>query len=310
MRKNLKYIMIAALAFMVASCIKNDYTKLGTTGTARVRLGEAPLEVQFFSPFSNVTNVDLITVRRDEVSAAEVNKSLTVKVNNRPDSIVAYNNAKGKNYESMPDSLYTLVTSGGVTQSGNTYSVTFAPGVTAVTISIQLNGAKWDVAHSYANYFVIGDAGGKAITIGEGEALSVVASKNAYDGIYSCVAGAVQRYTSPTTETTGDALNGSMAGNPDVTLSTVGPNTVEISNLRWAAGASGIAGINNLQATVDPLTNLVTMKALGNPSLANVDGLENSYDPDTQTFTLNFEWNPTANKRTVLGLVLKYKGSR
>ena len=310
MRKNIKYFMIAALALMVASCIKNDYTKLGTTGTARVRLGETPDNILFFSPFSNVENIDLITVRRDEVSAADVNKSLTITVANRPDSIDAYNDENDQNYETMPDSLYTLITSGGVTQTGNNYSVTFAPGVTAVTISIQLNGAKWDVSHSYAFYFVISDAGGKAITIGEGEALTVVASKNAYDGIFSCVAGAVQRYTDPATQTTGDALNGSMAGNPDVKLSTVGPNTVEISNLRWAGGASGIAGINNLQATVDPLTNLVTMKALGNATLANVDGLENSYDPDTQTFTLNFQWNPTANKRTVLGLVLKYKGPR
>lgn len=310
MRKNLKYFMIAALAFMVASCIKNDYTKLGTTGTSSVRLGETPENILFFSPFSNVENIDLITVRRDEVSAADVNKSLTITVANRPDSIDAYNDENDQNYETMPDSLYTLITSGGVTQTGNNYSVTFAPGVTAVTISIQLNGAKWDVSHSYAFYFVISDAGGKAITIGEGEALTVVASKNAYDGKFSCVAGAVQRYTDPTTQTTGDALNGSMAGNPDVTLSTVGPYTVEISNLRWAGGASGIAGINNLQATVDPLTNLVTMKALGNATLANVDGLENSYDPDTQTFTLNFQWNPTANKRTVLGLVLKYKGPR
>ncbi|MDT4886891.1 hypothetical protein FQZ97_1232940 [compost metagenome] len=90
---------------------------------------------------------------------------------------------------------------------------------------------------------------------------------------------------------------------------TVDANTVEITNLRWAGGTSGVAGIDNLRATIDPATNLVTMTALGNATLANRAGYENKYDPATKTLTLNFDWNQTANAREI-GLVIQWVADR
>lgn len=142
-----------------------------------------------------------------------------------------------------------------------------------------------------------------------GAAMYSLNIRNSYDGIYSCVTGFIQRYSAPGVPTVGDALNGSMAGNPDVTLRTVGAYTVEISNLQWHGGG-GIGGINNLRATVDPVTHEVTMKSLGNPTLASTPGLQNTYDPATKTFTLNFDWNPAGASRVVTDLVLKYKKER
>lgn len=132
--------------------------------------------------------------------------------------------------------------------------------------------------------------------------------RNKYDGIYSILSGKVTRYNSPGSPAN-DALSGDVAGNPDLTLTTVGVNTVEISNLKWHGGTSGVAGIDNLRITVDPATNLVTMSALGNATLANWPGKENKYDPASKTFYLAFRWNPTSNVREY-DMVIKYKGAR
>ncbi|WP_412466680.1 hypothetical protein [Pedobacter sp. KLB.chiD] len=137
-----------------------------------------------------------------------------------------------------------------------------------------------------------------------------VSAKNTYDGLCVMQTGSfVQRYSNPTTPTTGDAPNGNTSTNPDVTLTTVGATNLEITNLRWAGGSSGVAGIDNLRLTVNPLTNLFTMSSLGTPTLANVPWPVNKYDPATRTFTLNFDWNQTAAKR-IYGLNIKYSGVR
>lgn len=315
MKKYYKYlgclILITVLAFGFSSCIKDDYKALGEAGTPSVKLGEAPENVLYMSPFSDSRVIDLGTVRRDEVRKSDVEKTYTVTIINVEDSIDAYNDANDTHYSVIPDSIYTLVTGKGVESTGSgTYKITFAPGVTAVPISILVNGAKWDLSQSYAFYFKITEPSGKQITADHEELLAVIAIKNEYDGVYSIKSGDILRYTNPTTVEDPSTLNGTIAGNPDLVLSTINLTTVEIANLTWFGGTSGVAGINNLQATVDPVTNLVTMKALGNGTLRNIEGEVNEYDPDTQTFTLNFEWNPTANKRTVTNLVISYKGAR
>ena len=101
-----------------------------------------------------------------------------------------------------------------------------------------------------------------------------------------------------------------MAGNPKVTLKSIDGNTVEITNMRWAGGTSGIAGIDNLRATINPATNEVTMFALGAPTLRNIAGKVNKYDPATKTFTLNFDWAQTTNKREILDLQIKFDSPR
>lgn len=132
--------------------------------------------------------------------------------------------------------------------------------------------------------------------------------KNRYDGIYSVVSGNVQRYSAPGVPTVNDGLNGPLAGNPDVTMITIGATTVALNNLRWSGGG-GIGGIDNLQLTVDPVTNMTTIRSLQNATLTNWAGRENKYDPATKTFTLNFRWNPAGPTREY-SVILKYKGPR
>lgn len=131
--------------------------------------------------------------------------------------------------------------------------------------------------------------------------------KNAYDGIYSVVSGLVTRYNSPGVPAN-DALSGPLTGNPDVTMITIGATTVSVNNLRWSGGG-GIGGIDNLQLTVNPATNMTSIISLQNATLTNWAGRENKYDPATRTFTLNFRWNPAGATREY-SVILKYKGPR
>ena len=68
--------------------------------------------------------------------------------------------------------------------------------------------------------------------------------RNKYDGIYAVVSGTVTRYTAPGVPAN-DALSGSVAGNPDMPLITVGANSVELTNLQWANSGGGVGGIES-----------------------------------------------------------------
>ena len=311
---NMKYkffnylVFLSASLFLLNSCIKNEVTDLGDSGKTLLKFQEAPENQIFFSPFSDTRPVSLFSLRRDVNSQNELNKSATVTVKFDAAGIARYNTAHGSNFERLPDSLFTLGQS--FTKTGtDTYSATFGPGEFAKEFIINLNGAKWDLSKRYAFPVTILDPGGLTISTDKEEVIPLVSIKNQWDGIYSVVAGTVTRYTSPGVPA-GDNLSGSLVGNPDVVLSTVGPTTVEISNHKWAnTNPLGVAGIDNLRATIDPVTNLVTMRALGNASLANWEGKPNYYDPATKTFYLAFKWNPTGATREY-EIVLKYKGPR
>jgi len=307
LNKSILIICTGMLGLFLTSCIKDAAPALGDRGTTIVKLNESPQNTIFFEPFSDVRSVSLFSLRKDAATSADLNTATTVKVQLNPTLLSDYNTAHNESFELLPDSLYTL--DAGIVKNGQSYDMTMPSGDFAKDFGIKLNGAKWNLAHKYALGFTIQDAGGKTISADKRDVLALISIKNKYDGVYTVVTGFVQRYVGPTTPEVG-TLNGSLEGNPDAVLATVGPNTVEITNLKWAnTQPSGIAGIDNLRATIDPATNLVTMMALGNATLANWPGHDNKYDPATKTFYLAFFWNPTGNRREY-EVVLKYKGPR
>lgn len=298
----------------MVSCVKDSFDgeEVGDRGTTFLKTPDGEFVVHWLSPFDDVQKVSLFTLFKDAHNATELNSSNTVKVVLAPNLIEDYNDEHGTDLMPLPADFYTVAQENGVSFSGSEFSLQFGGGTLYSTPAVNLDGSKWtNISQKYALAFVITDLGNIVASSSLNDTVIVqLGLKNQWDGIYSVEDGNVQRYSAPGTPTVGDALNGSLAGNPDVTLSTVSDNTVEISGLTWAGGTSGIGGINNLRATINPETNQVTMFALGNATLANTAGLDNVYDPETQTFTLNFDWNPTGAKREVTNLVLKYKGSR
>jgi hypothetical protein len=211
-------------------------------------------------------------------------------------------------YTALPASSFTVDAAN--PKVGNDYTLTFNPGEFYKQMKITIpNASTLDPNKKYGLGFKIASVDNGKASATQQKVLVEVGLKNRWDGVYSVVTGSVQRYTAPGVPTVGDALNGSLAGNPDITLSTLGANTLAITGHQRAQKGGGVAGIDNLRLTVDPANNEVTVVSLGNATLANWEGKENRYDPATRTFYLNFRWNPTTNRREY-SIVIKYKGPR
>ncbi|PZR24138.1 MAG: hypothetical protein DI535_22675 [Citrobacter freundii] len=299
---------LTVLAVMAGCDKAQDWPKLGDAGQTIVKIpsDDDNSTAAFVELKTAPQSISLLEVRRDVVSQASLNSTMKVTL--------SIDDALVTDYD--PDLL--LVPSGGIVfdaanpANGNDITLTFAPQEFVKYIQVNVpNGTVFDPNELYGMGFKLKsvDQGGK-VSAAKGEVVVVIGAKNAYDGVYKITSGTVQRYSAPGIPTTGDALNGSLVGNPNITLSTVDANSVQVSGLTWFGGTSGIGGIDNLKAKVDPATNLVTMSAGGNATLTNIPGSVNKYDPATKTFTLNFYWNPSANVREIKNLVLVYSRSR
>ena len=300
----------------ITSCEKEEIKDGG--GKTLVKIiggGEDPVVL----PMDVVPQIEEMVIadlRKDAVTEADVNTATTVTITNTQAFLDAYNTANGTHFELLPTSAYTITPGSGVTVNGNTWTVNLAPGELARPISITLDKNQMDLSKSYAFGLQITQTTVGSPALGTGFAIINPLVINEYDGIYSVVSGTVTRYTAPGVPA-GDALSGSLTGNPDVFLATSGPTSVSIppagadeGQLLWAAGSnSAVGGIDGLRVVVDPLTNLTTITSAANATLANWAGHDNKYDPATKTFYLAFRWNPTANVREY-EIVLAYKGPR
>jgi hypothetical protein len=305
---------LVAMTLVFTSCIKKEVTPLADEGKTFVKILETPENQIFMTPFSTVKSVPLFSVRKDANDNANLQKAAAVTLTRIDALVTRYNSAHGTAFEILPDSLYTLDAS--IAKSGNTYTFNFASGDFAKDLIINLNGAKWDLAHKYALGFALsGPGAGNYISSGMDTIVAMISLKNIWDGVYSVVSGTVTRYTAPGAPA-GDALSGALAGNPDIYLMTTGatrcniPPASSTGGLFWAYGNNSmVAGIDGLRADIDPITNQVTMSSTGNATLTNWAGKVNSYTPSTKTFNLAFRWNPTSTVREY-EVVLKYKKAR
>ncbi len=317
----MKKILYKSLALVFAtvalsSCLKDDSyvldpdkaaanvidfqnpTDIGAVGTTN------PLYIYSFPIQPTPTAIDLTVSYSGAEDAAP--KDITVNIGLAAQSVIdTYNAEQTKTFLMMPSSWYTL----------SATSVVIPKGKKTASFKVNVSTSLIDLTKTYVLPLKLTSADA-VVSANFGTALFQIGAKNKYDGIYKPTAGQMQRYSSPTTPTTGDALNGFMGNNADMTLSTVDANTVLVAGLRWgssvagAGSGSGVAGIDNLQFYVDPVTNNVTCKSLANATLANIPGTVNKYDPATKTFTVSFDWNQTATKREIKGLVLNFSKAR
>ncbi|MFV0604743.1 MAG: DUF1735 domain-containing protein [Niabella sp.] len=301
------YLIIIALSVLsLQACLKGRDMVLDPVAVpATVEfgnvagLGSAPTDsFRLYSVNYEISPSAILELPLNYTGKNTASKDITVTVAVDAALLSSYNTVKSTNVTLLPSTTYSLP-----------LTAVIKKGTRTILLPIDFKVDQISPTGSFALPLQISDASGEIISKNFGRIIISVTPKNIYDGSYKVVSGEVIRYTNPTTPAN-DALSGSMAGNPNVTLTTVGAYTVELGNMRWAGGTSGIGGINNLRATVDPATNLVTMAAIGNATLANIPGAINKYDPATKTFTLNFDWNQTSTKREIKNLVLSYTGSR
>jgi hypothetical protein len=306
-----KMVLTISIVALVFGCKKPDIPEQAYgKGSTIVR---TPADGGF-----RLVSIDLVTtaqtfavldVYKDATSEAALNTASKVVITQDPSAINDYNTAHGTTYIPLPATAFTTVPEN--PKTGNDFVLTFNPGEFYKQLKIIIpNASLLDLTNSYALGFTTTSIDNGKISATEKQVVVEVGIKNRWDGVYAVQSGFVQRYTAPGSPTVNDALNGSLSGQPDVTLTTVGPTTVEFTNLKWGSGStSDVGGIANTRATIDPVTNQVTMSALGNTTLANWEEKENKYDPATKTFYLNFRWNPTANRREY-SIVIKYKAPR
>jgi len=183
MNKRTSILYLLTLSLFFTSCIKDEVKDLQDEGNTFVKLLEAPVNVLFFSPFSEIRKVDLFSVRRDANKSAELQTSNSIVLRRDDTMIDDYNNTNGTTFAPLPDSLYTIANAA-VSVSGMDYTFNFSPGDFAQELTINLNGAKWDLAEKYALAFKISNADGRAVTSGKDNVIVLISIKNKWDGVY------------------------------------------------------------------------------------------------------------------------------
>lgn len=298
----LQIAAIGLVALVFSSCKKKaeDTTEI-TTGfaaptTVAIKGSTTALYTLTYPIVSTTTTIPISI----SYSQTEAPKDITVVLGLGDEAtITQYNTEQGKSYVPMDADLYAISAS----------SVVIPKGKNTASFNISVKTSMFALGKRYALPLKIKSVSYGSISKTLGNILLNIVAKNDYDGIFNCTDGTVTRYTAPGVPAN-DALSGSMKGNPDVALTSIDANTVQLSNLRWAGGTSNITELDNLQLIVDPTTKQVTVKSLGNTSLKNTAGKDNKYNPSTRTFTLNFDWNEAAAPRAVTELTLKYSGAR
>jgi hypothetical protein len=313
-----KLAAIAVVSLIFMACKKPTVsTPMGDAGQTLVKLlgGSTPATISA-KPIDFVPipmQILAVEVRRDIPNEAELNKTMVVTVKDDTAAVRAANPL----YVQFPTAWYTIQTDGVKTGGqGGTFTFTFLPGEFSKSIYITIpNATLLNPSALYGLGFTVtsADAGGVLST--QKSVVVEIGAKNPYDGIYSVESGFVQRYSAPGSPEVGP-LNGSLVGNPDIYMVTVGAYTCAIppvsttGGLFWANGSNSmVAGVDGIRVTVDPVTNLTSSLSLGNATFGNWAGNANNYDPATKTFSLAFRWNPSANIREYL-VVMKFKAPR
>ncbi len=301
---------------LLSSCLKDKFNVIdpnnGSPSVIEFKMNIAPMSetpegslytgyAEAYASLPTVTATYYVNVAGPTPAA----KDITVNIGAKSGAVAAFNADKQANnpayagFTEMPSTLYQILTP----------TVTIKAGQRTAEVKVAYKTQDFDFSKRYAFPLSITSVSSENISKNFGTILVNVTAKNQWDGVYSMETGSiVTRYTAPGVPAN-DALSGSIAGNSDIQLVSVGANVVEITGLKWAGNSSGVGGIDNLRITVNSTTNACTMSALGNTSLANISSGTNSYNPTTKTFTLNFDWNQTSTPR-VMSLVIKYKGSR
>lgn len=307
--------------FFLTACIKNTYKELTNQGRTFIKIMEAPENTQYFSPFNTVQKVSMFSLRKEANSSAELNTATTVKLTTNTAAITKYNADHGTTFKMLPDSLYTIANPDFV-RAGNNYTVTFKPGEFAKDFNINLNGAKWNPAETYALAFAISDPGGKALSADMDTVISFLSIKNKYDGKYTATGTLVDYSTT--------AITGYYPW--DVELRTSGPNSVKVYDMTYthdafhvisSGGSMSYYGAFGVEITFDPVTNKVlsVTNPWGQPaSNTRSAGLDpsgiNLWNESTKTLNIKyFMYQPSVitaapNIRVSFDENFKYVGSR
>jgi hypothetical protein len=184
----LKTVFVSLMASVILGACKKgeDITELGDTGNTFIKLlgggGDPAVVAMDVDPAFET--IKLLDVRRDANSTASLNQPATITITNTQAFLDEYNDANGTSYEILPPASYTITPASGVTVSGDTWTITLAPGEHAREIAVTLNKPTMDLSLQYGFGFQITQTTSGVVSMAAGTQIVNPLIKNVYDGVY------------------------------------------------------------------------------------------------------------------------------
>lgn len=286
------FAVLASITLLLNACEKTAVTApIGDGGSTYMKIVEAPESRLFFSPFSDVKTLDLFSIRKEPNSEKSLNTAAKAVLTSLPNLIEQFNTDNGTSFEELPDSLFTLKNAS-VVKTATGYDVNFAAGAFANEYTIDMDGSKWDVSHTYAVAFGLSASDGNILYPTLDTIMVFLSVKNKYDGTYSM------------TGTLTDVVNGGLtAWSPwECEFRTSGPNSVQLYDPNFDGiyhaisngGNRSVYGAFGPEITFDPVTNaVVSITSIYAPAANTRDALlDNSqtyyWNAATKTLDVKF----------------------
>lgn len=304
--------ILAAGTLLLNACDKVEKIEpMGDAGPTIVKIRGVDKTLINVNLVNTPQVLNMVDIRRDAASSAELNKTMTVVIKDEPGAVSTYNTANGTNFVPLPANLYTIDPAN--PKVGNDYTVTLQPGEFAKNLRFTLtNALALDLNKQYAFGFSIKsvDAGGQ-ISATDKTIVVEVGVKNQWDGVYRQKS---KFFLHPT--------YGVFPGfeSDKFELHTAGATTMNKWSVEFAEysqpfviDATGainrFAGIS-LQFVINPTTNAITISSNGPDNTTPLEGVttgyNNRYDPATRTFFIAWGYRNAAGALRFWGDTLTY----
>ncbi len=261
MKKYIQILSLAMVAFSFASCLKDknfDERRTGHDLTGVPKVIELAIA---YSPANgrtvglayvdNLVNAEVLTVRLAAENPAPEDINVTIDTTGAQSFINDFNTANGSTIVKLPNSFYTMPSTG--------YVVTIPKGKREASIVIKTNAIQYNTSTTYALFYTIKsvDKPGYIISQNFGKYFTRLGAKNKYDGVYTVTGSMV------------DNTNATFVGRYPFTyhLVTTGANSVDVTQsingafvpgyLFSANGAGSFFGNFGVSIIFDPVTDQI-----------------------------------------------------
>lgn len=297
MRKVLRsFLFISLVSLVVLSCEKESepFPPVKSQEKPSISLPDGNnLVIAALDISTTVVTAEILEIRRDATSPADLNRVQTVKIA-KSNSVLS--DLSGAAVTELPRDLYQSHPDNPF--DGQFWTITFQPGEFVKHLKINLKTIDLTSLGRVGLGFQLASADNGAVLSEQNQVAVELGSKNKYDGIYE-ITGAALREADP-------VLTGPF-GPYERTLVTSGANSVQwVGQVLWANGAnSALPPGYEPEITVDPVTNLITLLrspngliSMTNPVVRTdiLNGTQQRYDPATKTLYFEFTYTTPTNR--------------
>lgn len=301
MRKVLQsFLFISLLSLIVISCEKESepFPPVKSQEKPSISLPDGNNLITAALDLSNtVITVEILEIRRDATSAADLNRVQTVKIAKSNSVLSDLSGAAvtelGRDfYQSHPDNPF----------DGQYWTITFQPGEFVKHLKINLKTIDLISLGRVGLGFQLASADNGAVLSAEQNQVAVeIGAKNQWDGVYR-VKYKLFHPTNP--DITG---NGTI---PEWDFLSSGPTSIDwdvatvminfpTNGLTYFGDAAGPSLLVRMTVNTDNTVSITNVgsraAALAFPPLVVPPGVTNRYDPATKTFYVAYTWTPAGS---------------